>query len=152
MGLSGGDESVGSDLGVSTDSYLLQIPTPMTKLMIVDDSSTMRKIIMRVLRQAEISVDAILEAGNGIEALEQLAANDDIGIILSDVNMPEMNGLELVKKVRETKDSSQLPIIMVTTEGGDAMREQAIGEGANGYICKPFTPDTVSAALEPFIK
>ncbi|MFT5153646.1 MAG: two-component system chemotaxis response regulator CheY [Planctomycetota bacterium] len=124
----------------------------MTKLMIVDDSSTMRKIIMRVLRQAEISVDAILEAANGVEALEQLAANDDIGIILSDVNMPEMDGLELVRKVRETKSSTELPIIMVTTEGGDAMREKAISEGANGYICKPFTPDTVGAALEPFIK
>jgi two-component system chemotaxis response regulator CheY len=124
----------------------------MTKLMIVDDSSTMRKIIMRVLRQAEISVDAILEAGNGIEALEQLANHADIGIILSDVNMPEMDGLELVKKVRETHNAEQLPIIMVTTESGKAMHELALKEGANGYVCKPFTPETVSAALRPFIK
>ncbi|MFT4648095.1 MAG: two-component system chemotaxis response regulator CheY [Glaciecola sp.] len=124
----------------------------MTKLMIVDDSSTMRKIIMRVLRQAEISVDAILEAGNGVEALEQLASHSDIGIILSDVNMPEMGGLELVKKIRETRNAQQLPIIMVTTEGGGAMHERVLKEGANGYVCKPFTPETVSAVLQPFLK
>ena len=123
----------------------------MNKLMIVDDSSTMRKIIKRVLRQAEVEVDNILEAGNGVEALEQLCANPDIALILSDVNMPEMNGIELVKKVREDKDKMTLPIIMVTTEGGESMVETAISSGANGYVTKPFTPDTIRAALDPFI-
>jgi two-component system chemotaxis response regulator CheY len=123
----------------------------MNKLMIVDDSSTMRKIIKRVLRQAEIAVENILEAGNGIEALEQLTSNPDIGIILSDVNMPEMNGIEFVAKVRESKDKTSLPIIMVTTEGGDAMIQNAMTNGANGYVTKPFTPESIRSALDPFI-
>ncbi len=123
----------------------------MNKLLIVDDSSTMRKIIMRVLRQAEIPVETILEAGNGIEALEQITSHPDINLILSDVNMPEMNGIDLVKKVRESKSSDDLPIIMVTTEGGDGMREQAMAGGANGYVCKPFTPETFSEALLPYV-
>ncbi|MFT4539768.1 MAG: two-component system chemotaxis response regulator CheY [Planctomycetota bacterium] len=122
----------------------------MKKLMIVDDSSTMRKIIMRVLRQADIAVENILEAGNGIEALEQLASNPDIELILSDVNMPEMNGIDLVKNVREKHNSDTMPIIMITTEGGEAMRNKAIENGANGYVSKPFTPDTIRLALENF--
>jgi two-component system, chemotaxis family, chemotaxis protein CheY len=123
----------------------------MNKLLIVDDSSTMRKIIMRVLRQAEIPVETIIEASNGVEALEQLTSNPDVNLILSDVNMPEMNGIDLVKRVRETKDRTELPIIMVTTEGGDGMREQAMTNGANGYVCKPFTPETFSEALKPYV-
>ncbi|MFT7485997.1 MAG: two-component system chemotaxis response regulator CheY [Candidatus Paceibacteria bacterium] len=123
----------------------------MNKLMIVDDSSTMRKIIKRVLRQAEVEVEIILEAGNGLEALEQLVANPDIALILSDVNMPEMNGIELVKKVREDRDKETLPIIMVTTEGGESMVSTAMTSGANGYVTKPFTPDTIRDALNPFL-
>ncbi|MCB9915213.1 MAG: response regulator [Planctomycetes bacterium] len=119
--------------------------------MIVDDSSTMRKIIMRVLRQAEVAVDSILEASNGVEALEQLVANPDIALILSDVNMPEMNGIDLVKKVRETRAKDALPVIMVTTEGGEAMVTSALESGANGYVTKPFTPDSIRNALEPFL-
>ena len=123
----------------------------MNKLMIVDDSSTMRKIIMRVLRQADIAVESILEAGNGVEALEQIASNPDIELILSDVNMPEMNGIDLVAKVRNDHDSEKMPIIMITTEGGEAMRNKAIENGANGYVCKPFTPETIRTALDPFL-
>ena len=123
----------------------------MNKLMIVDDSSTMRKIIKRVLRQAEIAVDNILEAGNGVEALEQLTANPDVALILSDVNMPEMNGIDLVKKVREAHQKESLPVIMVTTEGGQAMVDSAMESGANGYVTKPFTPDSIRSALDPFI-
>ncbi len=123
----------------------------MNKLMIVDDSSTMRKIIKRVLRQAEIAVENILEAANGVEALEQLSSNPDLGLILSDVNMPEMNGIDLVKKVREDHAKDTLPIIMVTTEGGQNMMDSALESGANGYVTKPFTPDSIRVALEPFV-
>ena len=124
----------------------------MNKLMIVDDSSTMRKIIMRVLRQADIAVENILEAGNGVEALELITSNPDVELILSDVNMPEMNGIDLVKNVRESHNSDSMPIIMITTEGGEAMRNKAIENGANGYVCKPFTPETIRTALEPYVK
>ncbi|MEY4773794.1 MAG: hypothetical protein RIT40_829 [Planctomycetota bacterium] len=122
----------------------------MNKLLIVDDSSTMRKIIMRVLRQAEISVDNILEAGNGVEGMQQLLSNPDIALVLSDVNMPEMNGLDFVKEIRKSHTKEKLPVIMVTTESGQGLLANALEEGANGYVCKPFTPETIRSALEPY--
>ncbi len=123
----------------------------MKKLLIVDDSATMRKIIMRVLRQAEISVDEILEASNGVEGLEQLASNPEVQMILSDINMPEMNGIDFVKAVRSEHQKEALPMVMITTEGGEAMVDAAMSSGANGYVTKPFTPDSIRGALEGFI-
>ncbi|MCC6408196.1 MAG: response regulator [Planctomycetes bacterium] len=123
----------------------------MAKVLIVDDSATMRKIIMRVLRQAELKVEDVLEAGNGLEGLAALGKAPDIGLILSDVNMPQMNGLEFVKKVREAHPKEKLPMVMITTEGGEAMIQQAMSNGANGYVTKPFTPESIRTALAGFI-
>ena len=123
----------------------------MEKLLIVDDSATMRKIIMRVLRQAQIPVNEILEAGNGKEGLQRLVSNPDVELVLSDINMPEMNGIEFVKAVRTRKTKEDLPMIMITTEGGEQMMQTAISEGANGYVTKPFTPDSIRQALEGFV-
>lgn len=123
----------------------------MGKVLIVDDSATMRKIIMRVLRQAELKVDDVLEAGNGVEGLERLSAAPDIQLVLSDVNMPQMNGIDFLKKVRETHSSDRLPMVMITTEGGEAMLKTAMASGANGYVTKPFTPESIRAALGGFL-
>jgi two-component system chemotaxis response regulator CheY len=123
----------------------------MEKLLIVDDSATMRKIIMRVLRQAEIPVKEIVEAGNGKEGLQRLVADPGIQLVLSDINMPEMNGIEFVKAVRTRRSKEVLPMIMITTEGGEAMMSLALGEGANGYVTKPFTPESIRAALEAYV-
>ena len=123
----------------------------MTGILIVDDSATMRKIIMRALRQVGVDIATVLQAGNGVEALEQLDSNADVGLVFCDVNMPEMNGIELVRKIRESHEADALPIIMITTEGGDAMRQEAMDEGANGYVSKPFTPETMHATLESFL-
>ncbi len=117
------------------------------KILIVDDSATMRKIISRVLRQASIAIEAVVEAANGREGLAQLQAHPDIRLVLSDINMPEMNGVEFLRAVREQRTADQLPLFMITTEGGDAMRQAAMASGANGYITKPFTPETMQAAL-----
>ena len=123
------------------------------RVLIVDDSSVMRKIVTRGLRQAEFKVDDIVEAGNGEEALEQLRITPDIDLILSDWNMPIMDGLTFVKSVRgsipEIKD---IPIIMVTTEGGESKVAAAVEAGANGHIKKPFTPDTLKETLGKFMK
>ena len=124
----------------------------MKKILIVDDSATMRKIISRVLRQAEIEADSIIEAGNGLEGLEMLLAEPDVDLILSDVNMPQMDGIEFVKSVREKHDKSALPVVMITTEGGDDMIEKAMAEGANGYVTKPFTPDSIKKSLEDIVE
>lgn len=123
----------------------------MNKILIVDDSATMRKIIKRVLRQSGLEVDAVLEAGNGAEALTVLKSTTGIDLILSDVNMPEMNGLELVCEVRKTHTADQLPIFMITTEGGEEIRNKAMTEGANGYITKPFTPDSIAKTLQRYV-
>ena len=122
----------------------------MKKILIVDDSATMRKIITRVLRQANLEVETILEAGNGIEGLEKIVSDPDIQMILSDINMPEMNGIDFVKAVRTKHDKSAMPVVMITTEGGEAMVETAIAAGANAYVTKPFTPDSIREALEKY--
>jgi len=121
----------------------------MNKILIVDDSSTMRMIIRRVLRQANVEVTTILEAANGVEGLAKLTSDPDIQLIFSDVNMPEMNGIDMVKAVRAQRDGKSLPIVMVTTEGADSMVQKAMESGANAYVTKPFTPESFQAALKP---
>ena len=108
-------------------------------VLIVDDSAVMRKILERSLRQAQISIGNVLEAGDGVEALQVLSANGGVGIIFSDVNMPNMDGLEFLKQLRETDGFKNIPVVMVTTEGTEAKVMQAISLGAGGYIRKPFT-------------
>ena len=120
----------------------------MNKILIVDDSATMRKIIARVLRQADFKADTVLEASNGVEGLQRLISDPDIQLILSDINMPEMNGIDFVKAVRSKHDSDAIPMVMITTEGGDAMVQNAMDSGANGYVTKPFTPESIRAELD----
>jgi two-component system, chemotaxis family, chemotaxis protein CheY len=123
----------------------------MKKILIVDDSATMRKIIMRVLRQADLQVETVLEAGNGVEGLERLVSDPDIQLILSDINMPEMNGIDFVKAVRTKHDKQTIPMVMITTEGGEAMLQSAMDSGANGYVTKPFTPDSIREVLDTVV-
>jgi len=120
----------------------------MKKVLIVDDSSTMRRIIMRSLRQAGLQADTILEAENGAQGLATVNADPDIELVFSDVNMPEMNGLEFVKSVRATRDAKSLPIVMISSEGSESFIQQAIDCGANGYVTKPFTPESIKQRLE----
>lgn len=117
------------------------------KILIVDDSSTMRKIVMRTLRQAGFDSDDVLEAGDGREGLERLDEGG-VELIFSDVNMPNMNGLDFVKALRERDDSKETPVVMVTTEGGDEAMTGAMELGANGYVVKPFTADKLKEVLD----
>ena len=119
-------------------------------LMIVDDSATMRKIIMRTMRMSGLEFDRTEEAGNGNEALAKLNSAP-VDIMLCDINMPEMNGMELVKKVRELGACSNMKIIMVSTESGQNLIDTVMSDGANGYITKPFTPEQFQEKLSPFM-
>ncbi len=119
-------------------------------LMIVDDSATMRKIIMRTMRMSGLNFDRTEEAGNGNEALAKLGT-EPVDIMLCDINMPEMNGIELVKKVRELGSCARTKIIMVSTESSQEMIDNIIANGANGYITKPFTPEKFQEKLSPFV-
>lgn len=119
-------------------------------LMIVDDSSTMRKIIMRAVRMSGLSFKRTEEAGNGVEALEKLN-NTSVDIMLVDINMPEMGGTELVKKVREIPACKKTKIIMVSTESSQEIIEGVMADGADGFIAKPFTPEKFQEKLSPFV-
>ncbi len=116
----------------------------MANVLIVDDSSTMRKIISRSLRQAGLAVDDIFEAADGIEGLNALSANK-VDLILSDINMPNMDGLEFIKAVRA--NGNKVPIVMITTEGGEDILKEAISSGASDSIKKPFTPEQLNEKL-----
>jgi two-component system, chemotaxis family, chemotaxis protein CheY len=112
------------------------------KVLIVDDSSVMRKIVERALRQAGVNLAQVVEAGNGVEALAAVRAGK-IDLILCDINMPVMDGLEFIKQLSTTENGRGVPVVMITTEGSEGHVVQALSAGARGYIRKPFTPDQV---------
>ena len=118
--------------------------------LIVDDSSVMRKIVERSLRQAGINLTQVFEAGNGSEALTTLAANR-VDLILCDINMPVMDGLEFVKQLPAVPNAKGVPVVMITTEGSEAHVVQALSLGTRGYIRKPFTPDQVKEHVIPVL-
>jgi len=117
-------------------------------ILIVDDSSTMRKIVLRNLKQTGLDVGEVFQAGDGQEALTVLAENT-VHLILSDWNMPNMDGLGLVVAVRSDPNNAHIRIIMITTEGGETKVNEAIAAGANGYVKKPFTADDLEKQLLP---
>lgn len=116
------------------------------KILVVDDSSTMRRIIKNTLNH--LGYKDLLEAEDGALAWETMTQNADIGVLITDWNMPNMNGLELVKKVRAEQKYADMPIIMVTTEGGKTEVITALKAGVNNYIVKPFTPQVLKEKLE----
>jgi two-component system chemotaxis response regulator CheY len=124
--------------------------TPICAL-IVDDSSVMRKIVERSLRQAGIELSEVMEAGSGVEALAALQ-NKKPDLILSDINMPAMNGLEFVKKLQDVAGMKDVPVVMITTEASEAHVVEALSYGAKGYIRKPFTPEQVKEHVLPLVK
>jgi two-component system chemotaxis response regulator CheY len=120
-------------------------------ILIVDDSSTMRKIIIRSLRQANLKFDELMEAGDGQEALEVLSKTK-IDLILSDINMPNMDGIAFLEAKAGTPQIRDIPIVMVTTEGGaEDMVAKCTALGAVGCVRKPFTPDQINAVLGPLL-
>jgi two-component system chemotaxis response regulator CheY len=118
------------------------------RVLIVDDSSVMRKIVERSLRQAGIDLTQVVEAGNGAEALAALQGGP-VDLILCDINMPVMDGLEFIKQLPGVENAKGVPVIMITTEGSEAHVVQALSCGARGYIRKPFTPEQVKTQVIP---
>lgn len=115
-------------------------------VLIIDDSNTMRKIVTRSLRQAGFEFDKILEAGDGQEAL-QVLAGEKVDLILSDINMPNMDGVEFLRNKTADDALKGIPVVMITTESGSDILKEALALGAAGAIKKPFTPDQVQAVL-----
>lgn len=121
------------------------------RALIVDDSSVMRKIVERSLRQAGIDLEKVVEASNGAEALAALRDNP-VDLVLCDINMPVMDGLEFVRQVGSVENAKGVPIVMITTEGSESHVVQALSSGARGYIRKPFTPDQVKEHVLPVLE
>jgi len=119
-------------------------------VLLVDDSSTMRKIISRSLRQAGLDFGEIYEAGDGQEALAMLE-KESIDIVLSDINMPNMNGIEFLREKGNRPAIKDIPVFMISTETGEDIIGEAKSLGAIGALKKPFTPDKVNEVLGPFI-
>jgi two-component system, chemotaxis family, chemotaxis protein CheY len=122
----------------------------MLDVLIVDDSAAIRKILQRVLRQTDLPIGTIFEAGDGREALESLKTNV-VGLILSDINMPNMDGLEFLTQLKASEAWMKVPVVMVSTEGSQAKVLEAVEKGAVGYVRKPFTAEQIKEKLAGFL-
>jgi two-component system chemotaxis response regulator CheY len=120
--------------------------TALIDVLIVDDSAAIRKILQRVLRQTDLPFGEIKEAGDGTEAIAVLQ-NSRFGLILSDINMPRMDGLQLLAQIKEMPHVKDVPVIMITTEGGQGKVMEAVQLGAAGYVRKPFTAEQIKEKL-----
>ncbi|MBN1141276.1 MAG: response regulator [Deltaproteobacteria bacterium] len=116
------------------------------QILIIDDSNTMRKIIGRSLRQAGLEYDKVLEAGDGAEALKILESEKP-DVILSDINMPNMDGIEFLRQKKANDKIKNIPVFMITTESAADVINEAINLGAKGSIKKPFTPEQIQNTL-----
>lgn len=115
-------------------------------VLIVDDSAAIRKILHRVLGQAKVAITEVFEASDGLEALAAMRKHN-MGLVLSDINMPNMDGLQLLSQVRAVEQWRSIPFVMITTEGSHAKVLEAVQLGASGYVRKPFTPDQIKEKL-----
>jgi two-component system chemotaxis response regulator CheY len=119
-------------------------------VLIVDDSAAIRKILQRILKHAQLPVGEIFEAGDGLEALDVLRANT-IALVLTDINMPNMDGLRFLGEVRGDDRWKELPVVVITTEGSEQKVMEAVKLGASAYLRKPFTTEQIKEKLEKFV-
>jgi two-component system chemotaxis response regulator CheY len=115
-------------------------------VLVVDDSAAIRKILQRVLRQTGMAIRTIHEAGDGQEALDLLNSHR-VQLVLTDINMPKMDGLQLLAAMKASDRWRDVPVVMITTEGGEIKVGEAVKLGAAGYVRKPFTADQIKEKL-----
>jgi two-component system chemotaxis response regulator CheY len=133
-----------------SDEYLVRRLME-SDVLIVDDSAAIRKILQRVLRQTGMSIRTILEAGDGQEALDLLKSSK-LDLVLTDINMPKMDGLQLLAAMKGNPDWRNIPVVMITTEGGESKVGEAVRLGATGYVRKPFTADQIKEKLSGILE
>jgi two-component system, chemotaxis family, chemotaxis protein CheY len=119
------------------------------KVLVVDDFATMRKIVRNILKQ--IGFEDIIEAEDGSAALRMIK-NESIGLVVTDWNMPNMNGLSLLQEIRQNPDTAKLPVLMVTAEGLKDNVMEAVKAGVNNYVVKPFTAEILQEKIENIFK
>ncbi|RZB38362.1 MAG: two-component system, chemotaxis family, chemotaxis protein CheY [Desulfobacteraceae bacterium Eth-SRB2] len=116
-------------------------------VLIVDDSTPMRAVIKKIVKASGFNVGQFFEAINGLEAMEVLN-NEWIDLVLTDYNMPDMNGLELVEEMNKDDHLKSIPAVMITTEGSRERIEEFMAKGVMDYIKKPFTPEQIKQKLK----
>ncbi len=116
------------------------------KMLVVDDSLPMRAIIIRTIKASGFKETEFLEAGNGQEALKILG-REWLDLVITDYNMPDMNGMELIQEMKKDDVLKAIPVMVVTTEGSRQKVEEFIERGAAGYVKKPFTPETIRTEI-----
>jgi two-component system chemotaxis response regulator CheY len=114
------------------------------KILMVDDSSMIRLVVTKAANKAGYEV---ISATNGQEGLEQLAMHSDIDLILSDINMPIMDGMEMIKRIKEDEKNRFIPIVMLTTESKDELKKQGRELGVKAWMVKPFNENTFLKAM-----
>ena len=115
-------------------------------VLIVDDSSSMRAVIKKIIKVSGFDVGEFWEAADGEKALGVLTDNW-VDLVLTDINMPNMNGMELITEMKKDQLLSSIPVVVVTTEGSEKRVEESMEMGASGYIKKPFLPEDIKAIL-----
>jgi len=121
------------------------------RILIVDDSSVMRKIAERSLRQAGLEIGDVVEAGNGVEALAAVR-EAPFDLILSDINMPAMDGIEFLRQLGTLEGAKATPVVMVATESSESRVVEALIIGAKGYIRRPFTLSQIKERVTPLLE
>jgi len=116
-------------------------------ILVVDDSKTMRSIVVKILKLTKLEIGQIYEAGHGQEALDCLKDNW-VDLILSDLNMPVMNGMEMVSKMADDNMLKDIPVVVVSTDGSLKRIEELKQKGIREYIRKPFTPEVLSDVID----
>ncbi len=120
-------------------------------ILIVDDSVLTRAAIKRIIDMVDLDVDEVLEAENGLEAFKVLESKK-IDVVLADLNMPKMGGVELVHKMKSEEAYSDIPVIVVSTESSVTRIKELLSEGIKDFLHKPFTPEEFRATLAKNLK
>ncbi len=119
-------------------------------ILIVDDSATIRQMVKKTMRMAGLDVGEVYEASNGIEALAQLG-DHTVSVVLLDINMPTMNGIQFLTRVKQDHRLKNIPIVIASTEGSEQRISQMAEIGAFGYVRKPFQPEQLRDVLQPLL-
>ncbi len=119
-------------------------------ILVVDDSATIRAMIKRTVRMIDLDVGEIHEASNGIEALAQLA-DHEIAVLVVDINMPTMDGIQLLSRMKQSDRLKHMPIVIASTEGSEKRIQQLNEMGIAGYVRKPFQPEQLREVLLPLL-
>ncbi len=119
-------------------------------ILVVDDSATMRGMIKRTLAISGLDVGEVYEAGNGIEALAEMQGRP-INVVLLDINMPVMNGIEFLQRLRADPQLRSIPVVITSTEGSQTRVQELLALGARGYVRKPFRPEQLRDAMVKFV-